>query len=235
MALPFARPSTLAPGFTFSRCTPEDIPQMVSVYVAAFTQTNFVYWWASDLNVMTKWTEARFRLRFRDPRDQQFKIVDDQTGQIVAWARWTVPENLKGLDPGFRLYEDLEEGEFNGPETQYMQNPPPGSKEELYHEFFGGIKGMANKWDSEKKLALQLLCTHPAYHRRGLGAALMKDVLQIADAEGFTTYIEALENAVPVYQRYGFKTVDQLQFDRTKAGLNDTAVVDIMLREPIAV
>lgn len=84
-------------------------------------------------------------------------------------------------------------------------------------------------------LALQLLCTHPSYHRRGLGAALIDDVLKIADTEGCTTYIEALENAVPVYRRYGFKTVDQLHFDRTKAGLEGVAVVDIMLREPDAV
>lgn len=81
-------------------------------------------------------------------------------------------------------------------------------------------------------LALQLLCTHPAYHRRGLGAALLNDVLAIADKEGITTYIEALENAVPVYKRHGFRTVDQLEFDPTKAGQEGTAVVDIMLREP---
>lgn len=82
------------------------------------------------------------------------------------------------------------------------------------------------------KLALQLLCTHPAYHRRGLAAALLEDVLALADAESVTVYLDALDNAVPVYQRYGFTTVDQLEFDRTKAGLEGTAVVDIMIRRP---
>lgn len=125
---------------------------MVSVYKAAFLQTNFVYWWAEDLDVMTKWNEARFRLRFRDPADQQFKIVDDTTGQIVAWARWTVPENMKGLSEGFQVYEDSKDGDFEGPEAQYMQNPPEGSREDLYHEFFHAIKGMGKKWESEKKL-----------------------------------------------------------------------------------
>lgn len=101
---------------------------------------------------MRRWNEGRFRLRFRDPTDQQFKIVDDKTGQIVAWARWTVPERMKGLAGGFRTYEDTTEGEFDGPESQWMQNPPAGCKEELYNEFFSGIKAMGKKWESDQKL-----------------------------------------------------------------------------------
>jgi hypothetical protein len=60
----------------------------------------------------------------------------------------------------------------------------------------------------------------------------MQSVLAIADTEGITTYLEALENALPVYRRYGFQTVDQLDYDLTKAGQMGTAVVDIMTREP---
>lgn len=101
---------------------------------------------------MQRWNEGRFRLRFRDPTDQQFKIVDDRTGQIAAWARWTVPETMKGLATGFRTYKESGEGGFDGPESQWMQNPPKGSNEELYHEFFTGIKAMDEKWESSKKL-----------------------------------------------------------------------------------
>jgi hypothetical protein len=125
---------------------------MVSVYVAAFLPTKFVYWWPADVDVMGRWSEARFRLRFRDPADQQFKIVDDESGQIVAWARWTVPEGMKGLAEGFRTYGDSRKGEFDGPESQWMQNPPEGCKEELYHEFFAGIKVMSKKWEADNKL-----------------------------------------------------------------------------------
>ncbi|KAK6065559.1 GNAT family protein [Seiridium cupressi] len=232
MALPFPRPPSLAPGLTISRCTPEDIPQMVSVYSAAFLPTRFVYWWPADLDVMRRWNEARFRLRFRDPTDQQFKVVDDESGRIVAFARWTVPAKMKGLAEGFRTYEDCSQGGFDGPENQWMQNPPEGSKEELYHEFFAGIKAMSKKWEADKKLALQLLCTDPAYQRRGLGAALLQSVLAIADAEGIPTYVEALENAVPIYQRYGFSAVDQIEYDLTKAGQEGKATIDIMLRVP---
>ncbi|ETS82603.1 hypothetical protein PFICI_04479 [Pestalotiopsis fici W106-1] len=242
MALPFPVPASLAPGFVLSRCTPADVPQMVTAYSAAFLQTNFTYWWPVDLEVMRRWTEARFRLRFRNPSDQHFKVADVATGQIVAWARWTVPVEMKGLAVGFRTFDDDDDNNFldnnNGsvqgvtPEQQWMQNPPAGSDEELYHEFFAGIKAMSKKWESHTKLALQLLCTDPAYHRRGLAAALLDCVLEVADRQGITTYVEALENAVPVYQRYGFKTVDTLGYDLTRTGREETVSIEIMLREP---
>ncbi|KAI1877209.1 uncharacterized protein JN550_001281 [Neoarthrinium moseri] len=232
MTLPFPRPPSLAAGFTLSRCTPDDIPQMVSVYLAAFTSTKFTYWWPSSVETVRRWNEARFRLYFRDPTDQQFKVVDDTTGQVVGFSHWKVPAQFKGLVEGFRTYDDRAEGEFDGSVSQWMQNPPEGSKEDLYHEFFAGIKAMGAKWNIDEKLDLTLLCVHPAYHRRGIGAALLNSVSDVAHAEGVTTYLEALDNAVPVYKRYGFKTVDKLEYDLTKAGKDGKAIIDVMLREP---
>jgi predicted TIM-barrel fold metal-dependent hydrolase len=135
-----------------ARCTPHDIPQMVSVYLASFEPTRFEYWWLSSLESLRRWNEARFRLRFRDPTDQQFKVVDNNTGNIVTFARWKVPEGMNGLAEGFQTYRDVSQGGFDGPESQWMHNPPEGSKEELYHEFFAAVRGMNQKWDAKKKL-----------------------------------------------------------------------------------
>lgn len=81
-------------------------------------------------------------------------------------------------------------------------------------------------------IELQLLCTDPAYHRRGLAAALLDCVLDVADRQGITTYVDALETAVPVYLRYGFKTVDRIDYDLRKAGREETVSILVMLREP---
>lgn len=137
MTLPFPSPASLAPGFSVARCTPADIPQMISCYNAAFLSTNFTYWWPADLEVMRRWTEGRFRLRFHDPSEHHFKVSDVATGQIVAWARWVVPVDMKGLAVGFRTFEgddDSVQGVCS--EAEWMRNPPAGSNEELYHEFF---------------------------------------------------------------------------------------------------
>lgn len=157
MALPFAVPRSLAPGFTMARCTPRDIPQMVSVYIAAFTATRYTYWWSS-VETMRRWNEARFRLRFRDPTDHQFKVVDNSNGRIVGFARWRVPEGMKGLAQGFQTYNEVAEDEYDGLESQWMHDPPKGSNEAQYHEFFTAIRGAGQRWDAKNKLGKQ------AYH-----------------------------------------------------------------------
>ncbi|KAI0132147.1 acyl-CoA N-acyltransferase [Xylariales sp. AK1849] len=228
MALPFPRPVSLSPAFTLSRCTPDDIPQMVSVYLAAFKETRFVYWWPESLEAMRRWNEARFHLRFMDPTYQQFKVVEEESGQVVAFSQWIVPVCMKGLAEGFKAYG---KGDFNDPENE-TGSAPEGCNEELYREFFAGVRGMNQKWEATEKLDLGLLCTHPAFHRRGIGGALLQSVLAVADAEGMVTYLEGLSNAVAFYERYGFKTVDKLEYDLTKAEREGTAVIDIMLRAP---
>jgi hypothetical protein len=46
------------------------------------------------------------------------------------------------------------------------------------------------------------------------------------------TYVDALENATAVYERYGFKPVDRSEYDLTRAGQEGTAVINVMLRQP---
>lgn len=57
-------------------------------------------------------------------------------------------------------------------------------------------------------------------------------MLDVADAEGIPTYLEALPLAVPLYRRLGFVGVDKVDFDLVKAGIEGTATLTIMVREP---
>lgn len=85
----------------------------------------------------------------------------------------------------------------------------------------------------KKRTVLHIIAADPAYHGRGIGAALIRCVLDVADAEGIPTYLEALPLAVPLYRRLGFVDVDRAVFDLAKAGMEGaTAVLTIMVREP---
>lgn len=44
--------------------------------------------------------------------------------------------------------------------------------------------------------------------------------------------MESLSNATGFYRRHGFKEIDRLEFDLSKAGREGMAVMDIMIREP---
>ncbi|KAI0798298.1 hypothetical protein GGR55DRAFT_672734 [Xylaria sp. FL0064] len=233
MALPFARPFRLPVGFTMSRCTPADVQGMTEVYMDAFSNSEYTYWWG-PIEAMRSWQEERIRRRFGDAGTQQFKVVDDANGTIVAWAKWDPPPRMVGLRTGFTVYDEAgrpastssldavcKDGEGEGEEAggkasgkKYAQGPPPGSNTALFQDFFGGLLSMERRYQANEKLVLTHLCTWPSYHSRGIGSALLISVLDLADQEGLAVYLEATRVGVSLYQRLGFKTVDTLTFER---------------------
>ncbi|KAG4221977.1 hypothetical protein PC116_g29547 [Phytophthora cactorum] len=142
---------------------------------------------------------------------------------------------MKGLREGFVIYDEEgreigmardEDGKIvGGGVAQKKLKAPEGANEVLYEEFFDGLKRMGEKWKTDEKL-------DPAYHGRGIAASLIRPVLALADKEHIPAYLEALPLAVPLYQRLGFKPVDRLEYDLTKAGRDGKAVLTIMVREP---
>ncbi|KAK6827885.1 hypothetical protein PG990_009525 [Apiospora arundinis] len=233
MALPFKPLASLAPQFTIARCTPADVPQLWDVYSAACLGTRFCYFWPASLEAMARWTDLRFRQRFQDPTDQEFKVVDNENGgRIAGFARWMVPEAMdQTMGKGFRTYSEAESGLPEGIDIPEMAEGAPAH---AWRSFFEPVKASGVKWDSKHKLNLSILCVHPSYQGRGLSTALLQPMLDLADQLGVTAYLEALENAVPVYEKLGFKKVDELIYDESKTGLEGVRRIDIMLREPRA-
>ncbi|KAI0544476.1 hypothetical protein F4679DRAFT_564708 [Xylaria curta] len=234
MALPFPRPSTLPPGFTMSRCTPADVQGMTEVYMDAFSDKEYTYWWGPIL-AMWKWQEERIRRRFADASTQQFKVVDEANGTIVAWAKWDPPSHMVGLREGFTIYDEPDKKEMkkgDGEIEAHALGPPEGSNVALFKTFFDGVAGAEKKFQASEKLVLTHLCTRHNYHGRGIGSALLRPVLDLADKEGLWAYLEATRMAVPAYERLGYKIVDKLEFDRTEAGFDTPSALHIMLREP---
>ncbi|RYP73508.1 hypothetical protein DL769_004222 [Monosporascus sp. CRB-8-3] len=232
----------LPPGFVLSRCEPADVPEMVDVYISAFQGGDYVYWWAPTPK-MRAWNRERFARRFADPAEAQFKVVDEATGRLVAHSRWVLPKGMRGAGvrvEGVRMrVQESGPGDGNGKEEGEKKDPvlaasegqtekkrrtgdehpdvPEGTDVELYREFFDGVTRAGEKWGASEKLELSLLCTDPAYHGRGIGAALVKHVLEIADAEGVEVFLDALPLARPLYVRMGFAVVDKIEFPLARA------------------
>ena len=59
---------------------------------------------------------------------------------------------------------------------------------------------------------LPLIGVDPCHQSRGLGAALMKYVLEKVDAEGLPAYLEPSNPAnMALYQRHGFEVMGRIQ------------------------
>ncbi|KAH9887751.1 hypothetical protein F4778DRAFT_786126 [Xylariomycetidae sp. FL2044] len=224
--------------------------------IEAFKDTEYTYFWTPSLEPMYAWNRARILKRFSDPGTQQFKVVDDTTGRIVAWAKWDPPPRMRGLEKGFVVWDtegrarevgegvagkkdkggggEIRKGEEEEEEAGSLAYPE-GANEKLADEFFSGLKSMEEKWDAGQRLCLTHLCTAPGYQGRGIGAALVTSVLELADAEGVPAYLESLRLPTPLYERLGFICVDKLEFDlQSRVGLRGSAVINVMLREPRA-
>lgn len=72
---------------------------------------------------------------------------------------------------------------------------------------------------------LTLLGTDPAYSGRGIGQRLLSANLERLDAAGAAAYLEASDQLVPLYERFGFQV-------RTRFELSGGPSVNGMWREP---
>lgn len=159
MTLPFKPPASLPAQFTMARCTPADVPQLWEVYRDACQGTRFCYFWPSSLAAMGRWSDLRFRQRFQDPTDQQFKVVDAETGRVAAFTRWMVPAALdEVLREGFRTFSEVESGLPEGGNVPEMAEGAPAH---AWRSFFEPVKASGVKWDSTHKLS-QFRPTHDA-------------------------------------------------------------------------
>lgn len=62
---------------------------------------------------------------------------------------------------------------------------------------------------------LAVLGTDPGHQGRGIGAALLEPVLERCDQEGLPAYLESSkESNVPYYERFGFRTTDDITLAR---------------------
>ncbi|KAK7750560.1 hypothetical protein SLS62_007536 [Diatrype stigma] len=129
---------------------------------------------------------------------------------------------------------NIEGGGAAGTAAPSTVDVPEGTDPAVVQHFFQAMVDMSQKWDSSSMLCLSVLCTSPRYFKRGAAKALLVPVLNIADAEGLRTYLEATAAGRPVYEKLGFRQVDVLRFDTAGAveGRPEPFEVAIMIREP---
>ncbi len=79
---------------------------------------------------------------------------------------------------------------------------------------------------------MHILAVLPGYQGTGLGGKVLRAGLEDADRAGAQTYIEASPAGLPVYLKYGWKSVDGLMIDTQPYGGHGVEHVPFMMREP---
>ncbi|OTA70713.1 hypothetical protein K449DRAFT_380792 [Hypoxylon sp. EC38] len=260
MALPFPTPPSLPPAFSMSWCTTADVDEMVEIHYEAFmTDPRNGFWWSPDKAATCAWMKHRILRKMADRSTRHFKVTDSQSGDLVAFARWDIPEGYgsafgraagdeatsvdvsQAVAAGEGVRDEKQGGE-NFPATTapaeaiapHMMDHPEGARPELCQLFFNALSDMSKKQNAKAMLGLSLLCTSPKYFGKGAAKALLSPMLAIADNHGLKTYVEATPNGKPLYEKLGFREVDELTFDLKKLTdkFEDIYKISIMIREP---
>ncbi|OAQ95755.1 hypothetical protein LLEC1_07330 [Akanthomyces lecanii] len=109
----------------------------------------------------------------------------------------------------------------------------PGSNAEACELFFGG---MTSKWfermGNKPHFYLKLLHTDPAHQRRGAASMLLQHFADVADKHGLESYLESTDEGRPLYEKFGYETVEVMVTDFSKWGGPDRFETCLMLRKP---
>lgn len=251
------------PPFTLTPCTPSDLEGMVAVYLHAFTTThiNKTIFPPATCSVedQARWLRARFGrlLSGIQPEMRFFKLTDQETGTLAAWARWGYPissltdEERKKWEAEREKEKEKIRREKGTHEAQAVQDEdgsasarlshasppkwPAGANEEACERYFGTLD---QKRETHLRCAedyiLYFLATDPAYQGRGLGTTLLDHGIARAEAEGRRIYLEATEMGHALYGRLGWGDVELVAVDFTPWGVERPGVHYIMVREPRA-
>ncbi|KNG90660.1 acetyltransferase, GNAT family [Aspergillus nomiae NRRL 13137] len=135
----------------------------------------------------------------KDPTCYFLKAVDDDSGEMVAFAKWHVYHGDEGLTK-WRASVRTDEG----------MEIPIGANEEGFRFCKGKLLERRREFFGEEgrdHCLLALLATDPRYERRGAASLLTQWGCDVADRLGIECYLEASKKGHPVYKRKGFEEI----------------------------
>ncbi|KAJ5924000.1 GNAT family acetyltransferase [Penicillium verhagenii] len=156
--------------------------------------------------------------------------VNSESGDIIAYSRWKIPAI-------YELERAVDTSLSNDAQWQ-MQNKwayAPNLNKGTYTLYEEMIKSSRNTHLKETDIVLELLCVLPEYQGIGIGSAFLRWGIEKADASNARIFLEATVEGVPVYLKYGWKVVEEIQLDYTDRGGEGSQKFALMVREPACV
>ncbi|OAP55832.1 hypothetical protein AYL99_09984 [Fonsecaea erecta] len=150
--------------------------------------------------------EGLIKQLHEDPTTRWMKVVDTETGEIAAFAKWNIIQEPR---------EPARTRQFG-----------PGCNVQACEEFFGGIHAKRNELMGGRRYC---------YGSKTPGTWCRRDADQmgpyIADELHLPAYLESSPAAHSLYQKFGFRDVDRLTLDPKWDYGSADASICFMLRD----
>ncbi|KAI9893525.1 MAG: hypothetical protein M1814_006321 [Vezdaea aestivalis] len=209
--------------FTLSMMNNADIPGLIVIKAASFgpeALQNLMFPPDKTAQSYNPWAEALYRESLTIDSTACFiKCCNATTGELMSSAIWN-------------FYHSPEQFEASNAHESVTLNPPEGSNSEVWLKFLGVMKDARRRhMTGQAFYLLKLLVTHPQHQRKGAGTALIKYGISAADKTGIRCYLEASPDGSGLYQKYGFKKVEDIALDLHPWGVDDAWRGVVMIRE----
>ena len=207
---------------------------------------------------LAEFTRASYERASTYPSVRIVKAVDDETGQIVAFAKWIIPKTSDRQTE--EAASDDEANKDNcvvvewGDRDSKMEPSPPRCYTRALDDWNSKIAKMRKGIIGHTKhscpspkhslscylacystnlYVLDILHTHPSQQGKGAGASLLQWGTERADEVGAHCYVETPVAGYSLFEKAGFQTVTEMSIDlgRYKDGLTHYKH-DVMVRPP---
>lgn len=134
--------------FVIALCAPEDIEEMIDVYLGAFKDDYWGSYCFPDATIAVderrRWLRARFVRLMAKPESRNFKVTEVSTGKIGAWARWYFPYKFSDEEKAQIEREEQEKEKARAEGT--LQEWPLGSNLEVCDFKFAELDRLTKKY-----------------------------------------------------------------------------------------
>lgn len=184
---------TIPQTLTLERCTLADMPQLSTIWFAAFTDPSLRRLWPDTPLVRAWWDKANTDdFVHRSDRQVFLKVVvhcshsdTSISPRIAGYAKWDLctPTQRGQRYPDWCADMPAEECETFFAREEAERRRVMGDEEHYY---------------------LDTLAVHPAFQRRGVGSMLVRWGVERAEEDGVGVYLDASRDGKRLYEKCGF-------------------------------
>ncbi|KAK4497662.1 hypothetical protein PRZ48_010315 [Zasmidium cellare] len=219
---------------------PDDAKGLATTMMSAFYQELHwrSLWHGKPLDEIIHDTANRipWNLVTNGPLRRYQKVVAKDSGEVVGYARWILPEDLENCWPAARVPE-VDEDTQKEYERRYRSVLDADGIRGLDHQMAQELSAAIDESEERVKkdnggrfLILDYLAVHPDHQRQGIGGMLLRSGLSVADENHLKVLVNARTQGMELYGRNGFHKVDEVVQERPQYGWTEPQVTAVLLR-----
>lgn len=191
MTVPTTDPTDRATDPRVRRAEVDDLPVMVQTLTHAFLDDPFVTWCMPDPDRRRQLLPTFFEI-----------IVDAHQAYDELWVTDPGTAAAVWVPPGCQPTDE---------QAEQVVSTVVEAMEESAERLLCALELMGQHHPEDLHAYLFFMATRPRWQSRGLGSALLREVLDRCDRDGTPAYLEATSPAsLRLYQRHGFQVTAEI-------------------------